>query len=85
MIQPASASVEFQFSLFSSVVLWPAFLMASVCTGVIFSLIDPAEMQMLVERFMLSSQAIYTLGFLLFWLFGCVASGITALLLMKTR
>ncbi len=65
------------------VVLWPAFLMACVASGVIFSLIDPAELILLDRHFHLSNLVVYTLGFLLFWLLGCVASSLTALRMLE--
>lgn len=65
------------------VVLWPAFLMACVSSGVIFSLIDPEELIVLDRHFHLSNLGVYTLGFLLFWLLGCVASSLTALLMLE--
>jgi hypothetical protein len=65
------------------VVLWPAFLMACVSSGVIFSLIDPEELILLDQHFHLSSLGVYTLGFLLFWVLGCVASSLTALLMLE--
>ncbi len=67
------------------VVLWPAFLMACISSGVIFSLIDPEEMVLLDHRIHLSSIGFYTLGFLVFWLLGSVASGITVLLMLTGR
>ncbi|MET3107270.1 hypothetical protein AAKU67_002298 [Oxalobacteraceae bacterium GrIS 2.11] len=66
-------------------ILWPAFLMACVSSGVLFSLIDPLDLVIFGEKFNLSSQAGYTLGFLLFWVMGCVASTITVVLLLKPR
>ena len=77
--------LEINYYRLVSVVLWPAFLMACMSSGLVFSLIDPSDLQSFDARFMVSSQALYTLGFLMFWLLGCVASGMTALLLMKTR
>jgi hypothetical protein len=67
------------------VVLWPAFLMACISSGVIFSLIDPEEMVLLDQHIHLSSIGFYTLGFLVFWLLGSVASSITVLLMLTGR
>ncbi|MBI3230538.1 MAG: hypothetical protein HYZ45_10270 [Burkholderiales bacterium] len=67
------------------VVLWPAFLMACVSCGVIFSLVDPEEMVLLDHHIHLSSIGFYTLGFLVFWLLGSVASSITVLLMLTGR
>ncbi len=67
------------------VVLWPAFLMACVSSGVIFSLIDPEELVLLDHRIHLSNLGFYTLGFLVFWFLGIVASSLTALLMLTGR
>jgi len=66
-------------------ILWPAFLMACVSCGVLFSLIDPLDLVIFGEKFSMSSQAGYTIGFVLFWFLGCVASTITVVLLIKPR
>lgn len=58
-------------------VLWPAFLMAIVAEGVLFSLIDPRELQVVVDHLRDSRVAAYTVGFFLLWaLFAC-SSAIT--------
>ena len=66
-------------------VLWPAFLMASVATGVFFSLVDPLELIILDGRIKVDMLGAYTLGFFIFWLFGIVSSGLTVLLVQKIR
>lgn len=61
-------------------VLWPAFLMAIVAVGVLFSMVDPRELAIVGAYLADSRGAAYTLGFLVFWaLFAC-SSGITYLL-----
>ena len=67
------------------VVLWPAFLMACVGTGVFFSLIDPMELIVLDERLQVHMLGAYTIGFLMFWVLGMFSSWLTALLLRKIR
>jgi hypothetical protein len=67
------------------VVLWPAFLMACVGTGVFFSLIDPMELIVLDERLQVHMLGAYTIGFLMFWVLGIFSSWLTALLLQKIR
>jgi hypothetical protein len=52
-------------------VLWPAFMMAAVLDAVVFSVADPGA---LVAW---SPMAVYTVGFLLFWVAIAVASAIT--------
>ncbi len=66
------------------VVLWPAFLMACVATGVFFSLVDPMELIVLDERLQVHMLGAYTIGFLIFWALGTFSSWLTALLLQKT-
>lgn len=65
------------------VVLWPAFLMACVATGVFFSLVDPMELIVLDERVHVHMLGAYTIGFLIFWVLGAFSSWLTALLLQK--
>ena len=66
-------------------VLWPAFLMAIVAEGVIFSMIDPRELAVVGLHLGDSREAAYTAGFFLLWgLFAC-SSGITYLLSHGTQ
>lgn len=67
------------------IVLWPAFLMACISSGVIFSLVDPEELVLLDHHIHLSSLGFYTLGFLVFWFLGAVASSLTVLLMLTGR
>lgn len=61
-------------------VFWPAFLMAIVAEGVLFSMVDPQELVIVGLHLADSREAAYTVGFFLFWaLFAC-SSGITYLL-----
>ena len=80
-----SLQQKMNFARLVGVVFWPAFLMACLASGFVFSLVDPAGLDILDARFSLNPQALYTLGFLLFWLLGCVASGITTILLLTSR
>jgi hypothetical protein len=63
--------------------LWPSFLMAGVLDGIVFSLIDPADGQLIPLASGVSPQGIYTLGFFVFWCVIACASGMTALLLVE--
>ncbi len=65
------------------VVLWPAFLMACVATGVFFSMVDPMELIVLDERVQVHMLGAYTIGFLIFWALGIFSSWLTAFLLQK--
>lgn len=67
------------------VVLWPAFLMACVMTGLFFSLVDPMELIILDERIKIHITGVYTIGFFSFWLLGILSSGLTALLMTETH
>lgn len=67
------------------VVLWPAFLTASVATGVFFSLVDPFDLIILDGRVKLPALGAYTVGFFAFWLLGILSSWMTVLLVQKIR
>ncbi|MES2049892.1 MAG: hypothetical protein V4447_15940 [Pseudomonadota bacterium] len=67
------------------VVLWPAFLMACVATGLFFSLVDPMELIILDQRVQVHILGAYTIGFFVFWILGILSSGLTALLVQKIR
>ena len=56
-----------------SAVLWPAFIMAGVATGVFFTFFDPITLLGCEGEPPLSRTGAYTLGFFMFWLL-CIAS-----------
>ncbi|RZT41887.1 hypothetical protein [Cupriavidus agavae] len=58
-------------------VLWPAFLMAGAATAVVFSVVDPGDISFFGHPVEAPRQAIYTVGFLLAWLFCALSSGLT--------
>ncbi len=66
-------------------VLWPAFLMAIVAVGVLFSLVDPHDMHAVVSYLGDSREGAYTVGFLVFWALFTVSSGLTYLLAHGSR
>ena len=66
-------------------VLWPSFLMAGISVGVVFSLVDPDTLVVQGKNLEASSVVIYTLGFFIFWILGAISSGLTALLMCKSR
>lgn len=66
-------------------VVWPAFLAAGVLEVLVFALVDPQELHWAGQRLMWSSQAVYTVGFFLFWAIGIVSNGLTALLAMPAE
>ncbi|MDL2354830.1 MAG: hypothetical protein QFF03_06200 [Pseudomonadota bacterium] len=62
-------------------VLWPSFLAAALAEGVFFSLFDPEELAHLGGAG-LSAQAVYTIGFFLFWSLCALASMLTCYLIV---
>lgn len=75
----------FSMSRLLMTILWPSFLMAGISVGVIFSLVDPDTLVVLGNSLELSSVVIYSVAFFMFWLLGAIASGLTALLMCKSR
>ncbi len=63
-------------------ILWPAFLLACATELLVFALVDPGDLHWRGEAIGLSRQAVYTLGFFVFWL---LAMGSSALTLLLTR
>ncbi len=61
-------------------VIWPGFLAACVAEFVFFAVFDPLDFNM---RLQLSREAVYTCGFVAFWLLGILSSGVTLLLLQS--
>lgn len=65
-------------------ILWPAFLMAGVLEMVIFSVIDPADMQWLGDaEGDWSRQGIYAIGFVVCWVATGLSSALTAVLVRE--
>jgi hypothetical protein len=61
-------------------VLWPGFITAIPAVGVVFTLLDPADLHLFGEPLALSRLGAYTLGFLFFWAIGSACSALTCLL-----
>ncbi len=61
-------------------VLWPGFVMAIPAAGIVFSLVDPADLQWLGTPLHGGRLGAYTLGFLFFWALGSGCSALTCLL-----
>ena len=61
-------------------VLWPGFVMAIPTVGIVFTLVDPADLHLFGHPLALTRQGAYTLGFLLFWALGSSCSALTCLL-----
>ena len=58
-------------------VLWPAFLVAGMATIAVFSLIDPADLNVFGHALEAPRLAVYTVGFLMAWLFCALSSALT--------
>ena len=59
-------------------VLWPAFLMAGVLEIVVFSVVDPGQLQWMGGQTLdLAPRTVYSLGFLVFWGVIAVAGAMT--------
>ena len=58
-------------------VIWPGFLAAIAAEVVFFAMFDPLDFNM---RFALSREAVYTAGFVAFWLLGMLSSTLTLFL-----
>ena len=61
-------------------ILWPGFLTAIPAMGIVFTMVDPAELHIFGSPLGLSRLGAYTLTFLLFWGLGSLASALTVLL-----
>lgn len=63
------------------IILWPAFLMAGVLEMMVFSVVNPSDLQVLgLDGMQWSSRTIYSVSFLVFWAVISAASAITWLL-----
>ena len=61
-------------------ILWPSFLMAGVLEAIVFASVDPADLRFEQLGMDLSTQAVYTLAFFVFWAVLSTSGAITALL-----
>lgn len=62
-------------------ILWPSFAMAGVLEGMVFSVVDPADLRWLGHiPLEASPQAVYTLSFLAFWAVLYTSGALTTLL-----
>ncbi len=62
-------------------VAWPAFLAACLLEAAVFAVVDPLDLSWAGHTLGWSRQAVYTLGFFVFWA-ACIASSLTALALV---
>jgi hypothetical protein len=61
-------------------IAWPSFLMAGVLELLVFALVDPQDMNWFGHAFEMSRQAVYTLGFFVFWFVISVSGAMTIFL-----
>lgn len=61
-------------------IAWPSFLAAAALTGLFFSSVDPNELVIFGVPLDLGRRETYGLGFMIFWAFAALASGMTYLL-----
>jgi hypothetical protein len=61
-------------------IAWPGFLAACVLQLVVFAMVDPNDLHWAGEHVSWSRQAVYSAGFLLFWVSAMVSSWLTVLL-----
>lgn len=64
--------------------LWPSFIMACVSTALLFSLVD-ADAIINSHNAELGNEVVYSIAFFIFWILGTLTSGLTALLMCKSR
>jgi hypothetical protein len=61
-------------------IAWPAFLMAGVLEILVFSMLDPSDLNWFGAPLEISRQGIYTLAFFIFWGITMASSALTTLL-----
>jgi hypothetical protein len=59
---------------------WPSFLLAAVMELLVFALVDPQDMHWFGHAFEISRQAVYTLGFFVFWFVIALSGALTLFL-----
>lgn len=65
-------------------ILWPGFVVAIPAVGIVFTLVDPADLHLFGAPLEASRIAAYTLGFFFFWALGAACSALTCMLQGKT-
>ena len=58
-------------------VLWPAFLLAVVADGLLFSMVDPRELTIVGIVLADSRQAAYSFAFFILWILFSISSALT--------
>lgn len=65
---PTVESLEPGRIKFWGLVVWPAFLAASLLEALVFSMVDPGELHWPGFLFQATRQGVYTMAFFAFWL-----------------
>ncbi len=66
-------------------ILWPAFVVAGIGIGIIFTLVDPHELVVLGYPVHASRMSVYSLGFFVLWAICSASSAVTCLLQSGVR
>ncbi len=61
-------------------IVWPAFLVACGLEMLVFSVVDPQDLQWFGRPLGVSRQAVYTLAFFVFWALVAISSTLSVLL-----
>ena len=61
-------------------ILWPSFIVAGVAEVLFFTVFDPTQLPIPWEGASLSRLDVYSVGFLLFWIFAAASSALTCFL-----
>jgi H+/Cl- antiporter ClcA len=64
--------------------LWPSFLVSIPAVGLLFSFVHPEDVVFFGQHPHIDAEGIYTLGFLLIWLF-CSASSMLTMYIFPTK
>ncbi|MEY2887380.1 MAG: hypothetical protein RI913_799 [Pseudomonadota bacterium] len=62
-------------------ILWPSFLVAGVAEGLFFTIVHPEDLIFFDQPVTASREAIYTIGFFLFWFLCSLSSALTIYIL----
>lgn len=65
-------------------IVWPAFLVACVIEALVFTVVDPRDLQSFGHPLSISPEGVYTLAFFVFWVLTMASSALTTLLAMSS-
>lgn len=66
-------------------IAWPGFLAACVLQLVVFAMVDPLDLRWAGEHLPWSRQAVYAVGFLVFWIAAMLSSALTTVLARRAE